>query len=189
MSTRANDRDLAYWNNLRKGSKTALFELYNHYYEDLYHYGLKISADDSITRDVIQDLFYALWTKRKGFPEVGSVRPYLIRMMRNMLLDQLKKHAMNTRFDHEDLLGERVQFSPEDLIISSETAIAQKAAIADSINALPARQKEVLLLRFYNRYSYKEIEEITGLGYQGLRNTMTRALRNLKKNLMLKVTL
>ncbi len=172
---------LTYWTNLRRGSRSALFELYNTFYDDLYNYGFKISNDDALTRDIIHDLFVDLWTKCKSLPEIRSVKPYLLRIMRNMILDQIREYRKGINLENSGLIIDEIQFSYEEMILTREMNSEVGHQLAFALSCLPARQKEMIQLRFYHRCSYDEMMEITGVNYQSVRNTISRALKNLKK--------
>ena len=172
--------ELNYWANLRHGSRSALFELYNAYYDDLYNYGFRISQDDSVTRDVIQDLFVELWTKCQRLPQVKSPRPYLLRMMRNMVLDKLKKYRKEIPWENAGFVGDAMEFSHQEMILTREMSDEKGRQLAGAINSLSPRQKEMIQLRFFHRCSYDEMVQITGVSYQSVRNSISRALKNLK---------
>ncbi len=182
---------LSYWENLQRGSRSALFELYNIYYEDLYFYGMKISSDDALIRDIIQDIFIDLWTRQTKLPEISAVRPYILRMMRNKAIDEIKKHNQQV-FGNDDVVFERLvdfQYSPEEIILSVEAEREQGSRIAKALNALPARQREIIQLRFFSHCSYEEIVEITGVNYQSVRNTVSKALKNLRNSIQEKISI
>jgi RNA polymerase sigma factor (sigma-70 family) len=190
MRRKFTDIGLSYWKNLQHGSRSALFELYNVYYEDLYFYGMKIRADDALIRDIIQDIFIDLWTKQTKLPEISAVRPYILRMMRNKAIDEIKKHDQRV-FENDKNVFEHLvdfQYSPEEIILSIEAEREQGLQIAKALNALPARQREIIQLRFFSRCSYKEIVEITGVNYQSVRNTVSKALRNLRNTIQEKIS-
>ena len=184
------DRGRSYWENLRRGSRSALFELYNVYYEDLYFYGMKISGDDALIRDIIQDIFIDLWTKQTKLPEISAVRPYILRMMRNKAIDEIKKHDQKV-VGNDNIVFERLvdfQYSPEEIILSVEAEREQDLQIAKALNALPTYQREIIHLRFFSHCSYEEIVEITGVNYQSARNTVSKALKNLRNSIQEKIS-
>src|SRR5690625_358998 len=69
------------------------------------------------------------------------------------------------------------QISIEESLIQDEMADFQKQALRDALDLLPERQKEVLFLKYYNRMSYDEIEEILAINDQSIRNHIYRALQ------------
>jgi RNA polymerase sigma factor (sigma-70 family) len=179
------DMGLSHWKNLRRGSQLALYELYNVYYEDLYFYGMKIRDDDALIRDIIQDIFIDLWTNQTKLPEISAVRPYILRMMRNKAIDEIKKHDQKVG-GNDNIVFERLvdfQYSPEEIILSVEAEREQGLQITKALNALPTRQREIIQLRFFSRCSYEEIFEITGVNYQSARNTVSKALKNLRNSI------
>jgi RNA polymerase sigma factor (sigma-70 family) len=52
-----------------------------------------------------------------------------------------------------------------------------------AVRQLPARQQEIVFLRFFEKLSYEQISDVTGLDYQVLRNTIYRSVKTLQKQL------
>ncbi len=177
MPRKAIDISLTYWENLCRGSKSAFFEIYQTYYDHLYFYGIKICNDDAIVRDLIHDLFIDLWNDRGKLPRVNSVKPYLLRIMRNMTLDQIKEYQKEVN-ERNQYLFYREDFHATDQAHLQE---GQMQTLTKALNALPDRQREILQLKYYSNCSYEQIAEITGLTYQGVRNTVYKAMKKMKK--------
>ncbi len=169
------------WIALKEDKEPALLEIYKYYYADLLNYGLRISGNEDVTRDCIQDLFVQLWS-RDSYADIIKPKPYLLRSLRNIILDAMR-YGKQVDSKTGDNLPEMV-LSQEDIIIndeiSSETGIKIKAAMA----ALTNRQKEVVFLRFYSGLNYEEIAEVTAISNQSVRNLFSTALRELRKQMI-----
>ncbi len=57
------EQNIQYWEQMRRGDKQALFELYNNTYFHLVRFGLKITANDELVKDCVTQLFFQLWDK------------------------------------------------------------------------------------------------------------------------------
>jgi RNA polymerase sigma factor (sigma-70 family) len=82
---------------------------------------------------------------------------------------------------YEQQQQESFQLSPEEIIIQGEACEQRQQALKQALQSLPARQKEVLFLRYYNGMSYDEIEQILSINYQSIRNHIYRATQRLRK--------
>ncbi|MEN7546482.1 sigma-70 family RNA polymerase sigma factor [Rapidithrix thailandica] len=176
------DKEL--WSALTKGSEQALVNLYERHHEGLYNYGYRLSSNQEITRDCIQELFLDLWHKRKQLKSIEYVKAYLHKMLRNKIVDVVKE---NGKFSFQASFREIQEFtlSQEDILILEEYTNEQTLQLKQALSNLSHRQKEMIFLRFYSELSYEDIAEITSLKYQSIRNLLYEALRNLRKQLLL----
>lgn len=170
------------WEQFVGGDIAAWERIFTLFYKDLYGYGLKLSARSELTRDGIHELFVELWNRRKHLGDVKSVKAYLLASLRRKLLKRLKKKRKYATDLENKAAGysDKIQFSPEEVIIERETQKGNLQALHRALERLPDRQKEVLYLKYFNGMSYDEIEEILGINYQSIRNHVYRAVKRLR---------
>lgn len=168
------------WEAFLDGNATAYGKIFTFYYDDLYGYGLTFCHQHELVKDCIQNVFVEIGQRRKSLAHVESVKAYLIVCLRHMLLKKLEKQRRHNKLKDEQELQDSFQFSPEDIIIHDEISHEKQQALKQAIQSLPARQKEVLFLRYFSGMSYKEIEEILSINYQSVRNCVYRATKQLR---------
>lgn len=170
------------WNLFKDGDLEAWEELFFLFYKDLYGYGLKLSAQPEMTKDCIHELFVELWDRRDHLSEATSVKAYLLASLRRKILRKKKKNRKSSGDieNIEEEVSNKIQFSPEDIIIQRESHKEELETLYEALEYLPDRQKEVLYLRYFNGMSYDEIENILGINYQSIRNHVYRATKRLK---------
>jgi len=167
------------WKKIKKGDKNAFNQLFKLYYSDLKAYGIKIAGQETYAKEAIQLLFVKIWEKRTTLNEVTSVKSYILSAYRRTLIDLLQAEKKQHLF---------IDTTPSFIIAPSELSIfqqekkAQATQLTTLLNQLPAKQKEIIYLRFYNQLSYLEIAEIVDLNYQSVRNYSVKAIRFLRKN-------
>ncbi|MBE7178799.1 MAG: sigma-70 family RNA polymerase sigma factor [Mucilaginibacter polytrichastri] len=151
------DRSLI-WQQFKAGSWSAYTEIYDGHFTQLYNYGHKFTKDTDLIEDCIQDLFTKLWQRRDGLGEPASVKNYLYKAFRNTIISKIQA------LPDVDLLSDEYAFTYE---ISREASLAEQenhAEIQGRIKALvdqlPARQREIIFLRFYEDMSYEEIADV-----------------------------
>lgn len=80
------------WNHfIKSGDLDALSQVYFHYYDLLFTYGLKITSDRQIVEDSIQNVFLSCIKSRKNITEVKSLNGYLVSSFRRELFNSLEK--------------------------------------------------------------------------------------------------
>ncbi|MEQ8469644.1 MAG: sigma-70 family RNA polymerase sigma factor [Marinoscillum sp.] len=173
--------DKDHWTRLLKKEKAALAYFFRKYYSLLFNYGLKICRDERLVEDTIQDVFVKIWNTR-NLPEVTNPKSYVLIIFKNALLDKLKeakKLGSGTfTFDHDT---ESIQ----EKIIEDESMRAVRTQIDIGLDLLPARQREILYLRFYNDLDYQEIADVLGINYQSVRNSIHESMKKLRKTIVL----
>ncbi|MGB1241388.1 MAG: RNA polymerase sigma factor [Chitinophagales bacterium] len=175
-----NDEEL--WLQLRLGSQGAFTELFRRYYTKLYDYGTHlVSHREGLLKDTIQDLFAELWAKKEKLSDVQYVKTYLFKSFRRKLLRELKKQRRFLFvFDHTHIQPDAFSFSIEDLTIATEMKEEIRLKVTEALEGLTVSQREIIYLKFKDNLDYEEIEDITQLKYQSIRNSVHRALKVLR---------
>ena len=152
-------------------NKHQIEELYLKYYPELMVYGKTLTTNQQLIEDTIQDLFLTLWQKSQSLMFKNSIENYIFISFRNNLIRKIKK-------EQTIRIKQQLFILPD----SDNTFIEAKEEILnDFLQKLPARQKEVLFLRFYKNKSFLEIAELLGISYQVARNFSYRAIKQLKR--------
>lgn len=185
MNTQA-EGDL--WCDFTAGSQEAFKALYDTYSDVLYAFGLRYTSDQDLVRDCIHDLFIDLHTYRSGLStSLGNVKFYLLKSFRRKLALALRRSSV---FKLEGWLG--TDFAPpigtftysiEHTIIADEKQRESLAALASEINQLPARQREILYLKFKHDLDYEEIASLMQISVPTCRTLVYRAVRQLRQRL------
>ena len=176
------DKNIQLWSKLLKDDLSALEEIYTSFHDDLYHYALKITNQNDLAEDALQDVFVDIWTRRSNLGSIQSLRAYLLRSVRNQCLKLLKRQQRFTDIteaENFDLIR------PEELELV-DPSLAIKKAITIGMASLSPRQREVLYLKYYNNLDYEEIAEVLEINYQSVINHIHKAMIKLRDMEVLK---
>lgn len=169
------------WRDLKNDEKEALEQLFLRHYNDLFRYAVKFCGDETVAEDHIQELFLKIWKRRDNLGHVTGVKTYLWTALRRRLIIHQRKTQRESRAFAESGKGEiHMQFAVEEVIIQQERDREKREALTQALDELSPRQREIIYLRYYNGMSYKEVEAITSLSYQTLRNHTYQALKILE---------
>ncbi len=174
-----NDEEL--WKGLMQGDKELFLALYKKYYHSLLFIGLKEIKDAGLVKDTIQQQFLYLWEKRETIKEAKNVKSYLITSFLRRLNYDWKKSASTGNL--EVVWNNYVkdpQPTPEENLIKKDQQYHLSRLLMNHIKALPNRQKELLVLKFYEGLTYEEIVQKTGLAHRTVYNKIHEALQKLK---------
>lgn len=166
------------WKALRQeGAPAALKFFFDHFYEPLYGYAMKLLGREALAKDALQNTFADLWQYRKSLSPEVIVKAYLFRAVRNHCTRLIQK---NQPYQKVEALCQQLSFDPEELILE-DTSMLQKKKIAEALNKLSPRQKEILYLKYYENLSYQEIAEVSAINYQSVVNHAHKAIRKLRE--------
>ncbi len=169
------------WSNFKSGDFASLGILFEAYYQELFYYGIKIVAMPDLVKDTIQDLFADVWERRKNMVSVGNIKAYLIISLRRELIHQLKKNRKESLTNADSTL--QFSFSAEDFLISAEENRNHSKLLAQSMEGLTDRQREVILLRFFHGLEFSEISQVLDMNIQSVRNLLFRSLDKIRKDM------
>lgn len=129
----------------------------------LVRYAQQFVGDVDRARDVVQDTFLKLHKYDQSNDRLvdKSLKRWLLRVCRNRAIDVARKEnrmKVSPPNEFDERVGGRTS-SPDDLMIQEE----RQQTLLLQIARLPARQQEVLRLKFHAGLSYQEIAEVTGL--------------------------
>jgi RNA polymerase sigma factor (sigma-70 family) len=164
------------WDSFRQGNKEALAKLFERHYAQLFRYAHKIYPDREAINDLIQDLFLEIWQQRDPKP-VLSIKGYLLQAIRYKLIRLIRSGAETRSMEEQDT---PFVMSAEDLRIRQEEDAAWNKQLAEAIQQLSPRQREVVYLRFYLSLSYRDICSILSLDYQIARNHLHQGIKRLR---------
>ena len=187
-TTRPGDADL--WRSFKGGNKEALAVIYRTYIRTLYNYGTRLTHDDGLVEDCIQDLFIEIWRNRAHLADTDSIKYYLFRALRRKIArrcNQLNKHVQHGELPGE-YEGETVAPYESEWVLE-EAASARKEHLQKAITHLTKRQKEILFLRYYENLSHQEIASIMVLTPQAVYNLIHKTLAALKQHLAYLISL
>lgn len=158
----------------------AYAQWYKTYFEKLYNYGRKFTADTGLIEDCIQEVFLDIWKKKEKLSEIDSLNSYLFASFRYILLKKLKavRHIAVA-----EPFAEEPDFYIEQKIIAGETDKAMQQKIQAAINTLTPRQREAIFLRFYEGLSYEEVAAVLDITTKATYKIMARSLLHLKEQL------
>ena len=171
--------DSILWDSFRDGNEAAYTELAKRYYRTLLHYGLRFTPNVQIAEDTLQDLLIHLWLHRENLNDTPSVKFYLLKSFRHRITKTLK--PFSEELELTDHFEEHLQeFSSEEVIIQNENEAGLKNQVQGLMTQLPARQREVVYLRFFQGLKSEEIGNLLAIKPQSVSNILQRALSNLR---------
>lgn len=174
-----NEKDI--WDAFRYGDENSFKVIFDQFYDHLYNYGHKFTTDDFIVEEALQDLFIKLWKNKNTIGETGSVKNYLYKAFRRVLLRKLDYAPRLQLFaPADDNAPFRLELGHDDGLASHERLDEIRKSLAHALEKLSPRQREIIHLRYYEELEYEEIAAIMQLSVSSTYKLLYRAVDSLK---------
>ena len=171
------------WDEVCDGNQRAYSRIHHELYPKLLICIKRFTKNDEIAINILQDIFIQLWLKKESIGRIDNVEGYFHTVMRYMCINYLKKsNALKIKTEAINFmeLQNFTENSIEFTITQREISLMQRKTIDRALNKLPARQREIVQLRFYESLNCMEIVKLTGIQYQSVINIMYRAFQTLR---------
>lgn len=163
---------------LKTGDRDSFDLLYQEYYLVLYRTALLILGKKEDAEDVLQDTFVSIYNNVKSLSDFEKLRPWIFSILKNTSYTRYKKRKRE--FPDEFVL-DKAEESPTYL---GEDELAERSEIEDALMNLKEKEREVLVLYYYNDFSIEEIASICKTFQGTVKSRLYRARKNLKKELL-----
>lgn len=177
-ATEQADRELA--ERFRAGDEQALRALYDRWAGVVHRLGLRCLPTAADAEDLTQQVFVAAWRSRRSYdPERGSLVAWLLAIARTQVADGLR--ALHR--DRKVAAATRAAAPPAGSAPGSAEdpdRVADQLLVADELDRLPADQRRVLRLAFYDDLTHVQIAEATGLPLGTVKSHLRRGLQRLR---------
>src|SRR5262245_38060009 len=164
----------------KQGDREAFHDLFEDHKDKVYTIAFHYSGDESIARDVTQQVFLKLFISINQFREDSLFTTWLYRIVANACADE---HRKRRRF---------VPFSPEIEVSkmvgkASQEASYHRREVADSVRGaigeLTPKLRLPILLKYVEGLSYDEIAEALGLSIGTVSSRLNRGHKMLARKL------
>jgi RNA polymerase sigma factor (sigma-70 family) len=175
--------DADIWERFKAGSEADFTFLYQQYAPVLFKYGCKLSEDRDLVKDCLQLVFFNIWKNKDHLPAPPSVLHYLLKAIRNEIFKKAKVQTRFAAFSDDTPLEVTHSFETE--WIASQAEEFRNEKINRVLQQLPARQKEVIFLKYYKNLSYEEIAAIMGIEQDSVYKLTYKAIEKLQQLFLL----
>lgn len=162
---------------LKSGDRDSFDLLYSDYYLVLYRTALLILGSKEYAEDILQDTFVSIYKNIENVSDYDKLRAWIFSILKNSCYTRYKKRKRE--FPDEFILDKTDNL----ITYLGEDEIAEKSEIQEALLKLNAKEREVLVLFYYNDFSIEEIASICKTFKGTVKSRLYRARKNLKKEL------
>lgn len=168
-----------------EGNNSAFDILLNRHRSNVYSYIYFIVRNRELAEDIFQETFVkAIITIKQGrYTENGKFRAWISRIAHNLIIDNFRQEKNEQTISNDDCEVDLFNNSKlsdgtiEDMMVKEQIL----SDVKKLIEYLPENQKEVLVLRYYQDLSFKEIADITGVSINTALGRMRYAILNMRR--------
>lgn len=159
-------------------NKRAAFELaYEEYWQELYRQAYRKTQSVELAKDLVQEVFCVFWENMGNLQAVRQLQHYLFGILRNKILSQFERSEVHLRYAMRLSTGEpNLESSVHQVLLNKEL----QDVIDSEIGKMPARMKDVFLLKKEKDFSIREIAQQLGISEQTVKNQLQNAYNRLK---------
>jgi len=157
----------------QRAADEAVKALYQAHYAALVRSAALLVGDRATAEDVVQDCFIAMHRAWWRLRDTGSALPYLRRAVINKCRSVLRHRVVADR--HPPLPAPELPSAEE-----SALAAEQRSSVLAALSALPLRQREVVVLRYYADLSEAQIAAAMGISRGAVKAHASRAKDTLR---------
>lgn len=164
-------------------------QIYNKWYKSVYYFVLFKIRDEEQSKDIASEVFLTAMRSWKEIPqEDAECRKRLFIIARSRTIDLFRSAHHNRSVSGLSSGEEEGSFFdnqisdepiPEEYFAQNE----QKNLALNLLNLVSTEERDLLLSRFIEDMSYKELAEVYGMNEQALRKRVERALKKIQNNL------
>ena len=170
-------RDFLLIEKAKKGDKDAFGKLYSSYLDAIYRYVFfRVENDRQTAEDITEEIFLKAWRHIDQFKiGTGTVQAWLYKIASTTVIDhhRTKKQQVNM---HEEI-------ADESTIEEQFVKKTEQQQITRALKTLTDEQQSVIIMKFINDLSNKEIARVLNMSNDAVRALQYRALKNLRKKL------
>ncbi|HKK11853.1 MAG TPA: sigma-70 family RNA polymerase sigma factor [Flavobacteriaceae bacterium] len=160
---------------LQKGDKNALNLLYQNYSDSLYGVILKVTNNEELAQDALQETFVKVWKNSKKYDsKKAKLFTWLYRIAKNTAIDKLR--SFNNRFEKE------VQIDKSNVYILPTSNLNQDVLdLREHVSRLEDKYQIVLKALFFEGMTQQEASEELDIPLGTIKSRLKIGLRELKK--------
>ena len=157
----------------------ALDLFYTRHARAVFSLALTMLGDHAQATDLAQEVFLVVWRSAGTYQPTGSARAWLLRLTRNRAIDELRRDRRRLA-QTAPLSAPRVQALPAPLALADA---AERQDVRKALAALPAEQRDALVLAFFQGLSHQEIATCLRTPLGTIKARIRRALQTLRQQL------
>src|ERR687890_439828 len=157
----------------------AFATLYDRHSRAAFSLAYRMMGDRQAAEDLAQDAFLKVWRGAGSYrADRGSVRTWILSIVHNRGIDQLRSHASRRRT--QDRIEASAPRSQPSEAFAETLRNSQRDQLREALNTLPPEQLKILELAYFSGYTHVEIAELLRLPLGTVKGRMRLGLKKIR---------
>ena len=171
-------QDLDLFKRIAQGDEQAFTEVYYQYTPKLIPFLNKLTRNDQLAKEMLQETFLRLWTSREELLKVQSPSAWIYRLASNVSIDYLRVQGNRQR------ILKTIEVSDSgDQVTETVDARQLKSIIHTAVVQLPEKRQEIYRLSREQGLSHQEIADELGISINTVKNQIGMALKSIQEHI------
>lgn len=167
---------------LENCTSNTISQVIDYYTKPLYAYAVTLCKDKMLSQDILQEVFISLFNNCSKLANDVQIKSWLYKSVHNKFIDFYRKEQSKLDFVNKQAKVLDDWQSQDDYEENLED-LSDKLNIA--IENLPAKIKEIFILRKLEGLTTKEVADYTKMSPKSIERYITQAYKILKEELIL----
>ena len=161
------------------GDAEAFAVLYDRHSRAVYSLAFRMMGEQQAAEDLAQDAFLNVWRSAASYrADRGSVRTWLLSIVHNRGIDQLRSVASRRR-TQEKIEASAPKSQPSEAFTESWRN-SQRDQVREALGTLPKEQLKILELAYFSGYTHVEIAELLDVPLGTVKGRMRLGLKKIR---------
>jgi RNA polymerase sigma-70 factor, ECF subfamily len=157
----------------------AFATLYDRHSRAAFSLSYRMMGDRQAAEDLAQDAFLKVWRSAGSYrAERGSVRTWILSIVHNRGIDQLRSQASRRRT--QDKVEATAPRSQPSEAFAETWRNSQRDQVREALDTLPADQLKILELAYFSGYTHVEISDLLSLPLGTVKGRMRLGLKKIR---------
>jgi RNA polymerase sigma-70 factor (ECF subfamily) len=177
--------DLELHRRVSAGDRGAFEDLFRRYAGAAYGLARRVTAQEALAQEVVQDAFLALWRAPEAYdPSRGTFRSFFLSLVHHRAVDTVRREdRLRKRTERganlEPAVGEDVA---EGVVREADLDLRRKEVL-EALRTLPSEQRQVLEMAYFEGSTQAAIAEELGIPLGTVKTRTLAAMRKLRRAL------
>ncbi len=163
-------------------TEKVFMESYEEFSDAIFRYTLFQTSNKETALDITQDTFIKTWQYVQKGEQIENIKAFLYRVAKNLIIDYRRKKKSSSL---DQILESGVDFTEsEDVLQEKEENFDKekdRQKVLKAIDKIDEKYKEILLMRYVEEMSIKEIGDILEISHNHTSVMIHRGVEKLKK--------
>src|ERR671914_937658 len=157
----------------------AFATLYDRHSRAAFSLAYRMMGERQASEDLTQDAFLKVWRGASSYrAERGSVRTWILSIVHNRGIDQLRSHASRRR-TQEKIEASAASSQPSEAFAETWRN-TQAEQVREALSTLPKEQLKILELAYFSGYTHVQIAELLNVPLGTVKGRMRLGLQKMR---------